>query len=220
MKNFFNILKKCPLFNNIEDENLSAILGCLGAKKAFYRKSETVFTEGDPAKYIGVVLSGRVQIERVDYYGNRSILGNVEPGQLFAEAFACGKTEILPVSVVASDDAEVLLLDCNRVIHSCSNGCEFHSRLILNLLKIVANKNIHLTQKAEIISKRTTREKLLAYLMLLAKETGSNSFTVPFNRQELADYLEVDRSGLSSEIGKLIKEGKLECCRSKFRLLR
>lgn len=219
MKNFFDILRRCPLFYNIDDKNLTAILGCLGAKKIFYRKNETVFAEGDPAKYIGVVLSGRVQVERVDYYGNRSLLGNVEPSQLFAEAFACGKTEILPVSVVAMEDTEVLLIDCNRLVHTCSNACEFHSQLILNLLKIVANKNIHLNQKSEIISKRTTREKLWAYLMLLAKENSSNTFTVPFNRQELADYLEVDRSGLSSEIGKMVKEGVLECHRSKFKLL-
>lgn len=219
MKKFFDILRTCPLFQNIGDENLIAILGCLGAKKAFYHKNETIFAEGDPAKYIGVVLSGRVQIERIDYYGNRSILGNVTPGQLFAEAFACGKTEILPVSAVATEDTTALLIDCNRVVHSCSNACDFHGQLILNLLKIVSNKNIHLNQKAEIISKRTTREKLWAYLMLQAKQNNSNYFTIPFNRQELADYLEVDRSGLSSEIGKMVKEGVLECQRSKFKIL-
>lgn len=219
MKKYFEILRQCTLFKNIESDNLFPLLGCLGAKVINYKKNETVISEGDNAQYIGIVLSGGVQIERTDYYGNRSIAAYAAPTELFAESFACAGINKMPVSVVATETSEVLLVDCKKIISTCNNTCTFHSRLIFNLLKIVATKNILLNQKSEIISKRTTREKLMAYLMFQAKKCGRRSFTIPYDRQALADYLGVDRSGLSVEIGKLREEGIIESDRSKFTLL-
>lgn len=219
MKNYFSILHNCPLFNRIEDKELCEMLSCLSAKEYSYKKGETIFAEGDKAKYIGIVLKGSVQAVRVDYYGNRSIVTNIEPPQLFGEAFACAELKSLPVDVVAADDAEILLIDAQLIAHPCKNGCHFHCQTISNLLSIVAKKNLVLNQKIEITSKRTTREKLMAYLLLQAKEAKSRTFTIPYDRQELADYLEVDRSGLSAEISKLRKEKVLECRRGTFTLL-
>ena len=195
------------------------MLGCLGAKAEHFDKKYTIFAEGNPAKYIGIVLSGSAQIERVDFYGNRSIVSAVEPGEVFAEAFACAEVASMPVSIIACEPSEIMLIDCHRIMHPCANSCGFHQQLIFNMMKNLAMKNILFHQKIEITSKRTTREKLMAYLMSMAKKAGSASFVIPFDRQELADYLEVDRSGLSTEIGKFRKEGILACRKRHFELL-
>lgn len=219
MKNYFDVLRECALFNNIEDKNLSKMLECLCAKEKSYKKGDTIFAEGDKAKYLGILLKGSVQLSRVDYYGNRSILTNIEPSQLFGEAFACAGLESLPVDVVAAEDTKILLIDALLVAGPCKKACVFHSQLVLNLLNIVAKKNLVLHQKIEITSKRSTREKLMTYLLLQAKKAESSTFAIPYNRQELADYLEVERSGLSLQISKLRNEKVIECNRNTFTLL-
>ena len=219
MKKYFDIIKKCPLFAQIERENLFTMLTCLGAKVESFDKKYTILAEGTPAKYIGIVLSGSAQIIQIDFYGNRSILANIKPSEIFGEAFACAGVPSLPVSIAASEPCVILLIDCNRILHTCTNSCSFHQQMIFNLMKILASKTILFHQKIEIISKRSTREKLMTYLKLYAKETGDTGFDIPFSRQELADYLEVDRSGLSAEISKLRKEGVLQCRKNHFVLL-
>lgn len=219
MKKYYEILNKCPLFHGIEEAELASVLECLNAGTAVYKKNELIFMEGSPAKFVGIVLSGGVRIIKEDYFGNRSIVSRSGPGELFGESFACAGTEVLPVSVAAAFDSEIMMIDCRRITRTCSHSCEFHNRIIFNLLKTVAEKNLEFNRKIEITSKRTTREKLMSYLMYEAKNNRSNSFTIPFDRQELADYLEVDRSGLSAEISRLRKEGIIECSRSRFTLL-
>ena len=219
MKKYGETLKACPLFAGIGEEDLLRMLRCLGAKVVSFDKKYTVFAEGKPLKHLGIVLSGSVQILQVDYYGNRSILSNLGQSELFAEAFACAETPSLPVTVIANEPSEIMLIDCRHILHTCENHCGFHQRLIFNLMKDLATKTILFHQKLEITAKRSTREKLMAYLMLQAKKAGSDTFEIPFDRQELADYLEVDRSGLSAEIGKLRKEGVLESDKKRFTLL-
>ncbi len=218
MKKYFNVLRKCPLFDKIEDDDLIKMLSCLGAKVEAFDKKYTIIAEGNPAKYIGIVLSGCAQIIQVDYYGNRSILSAIEPSEVFAEAFACAEIRSIPVTVVADEPCEVLLIDSRHILHTCSNNCSFHRQLIFNLMKDLATKTILFHQKIEIVSKRSTRDKLMTYLMFQAKKFGSDSFDIPFDRQELADYLEVDRSGLSAEISKLRSEGVLESYKKHFEL--
>ena len=219
MKKYLEILQKCSLFNHIEDENLIAILGCLDAKIESFDKKYTIFSEGHPAKYIGIMLSGSAQIIQTDYYGNRSILSGIEPSEIFAGSFACAEISSLPVTVIANEPSEVMLIDCNHILHTCSNNCEFHQQLIFNLMKNLASKAIMFQQKDEIISKRSTREKLMTYLTFQAKKAHKDSFDIPFDRQELADYLEVNRSGLSVEISKLCREGVIKNDRKHFVLL-
>ena len=160
-----------------------------------------------------------MQISQVDYYGNRSILSNVAPSQVFAESFACAELGSVPVTITANEPCEVMLIDCAHILHTCSNNCGFHRQLIFNLMKSLAEKNVMFHQKIEITSKRSTREKLMSYLMMQAKAEKSSSFDIPFDRQALADYLEVDRSGLSAEISKLRKEGVLRSRKNHFELL-
>ena len=214
-----NVLRSCPLFAGINGEDLRALLRCLGARTAAYPKKTVILSEGEPAGMVGILLTGAVQIVRGDYSGNRSIVAVVGPGELFGEAFACAGMEEMPVEVLAREDTKVLLLDCQRLLHPCSNACAFHRQLLLNLTQVLARKNLALHQKLEILSRRTTREKLLTYLHQQAKQAHSSSFTIPYDRQELADYLEVERSGLSAEIGRLRREGILESQRGWFRLL-
>ncbi len=216
LKKYLNVLKKCPLFFDIEDDHLIKMLTCLGARVELFDKKYTILSEGSAAKYIGIVLSGSAQIVQVDYYGNRSILSVIGASEVFAEAFACAETDHLPVSVIANEPCEIMLISCEHILHTCANHCGFHQQLIFNLMKDLAQKTIMFHQRIEITSKRTTREKLMTYLMLQAKKAQRNSFDIPFDRQELADYLEVDRSGLSAEISKLKKEGVLDSQKNHF----
>ena len=219
MKKYLEILRKCPLFDKIEQQNLLLMLGCLEAKVESFDKKYTIFSDGSPAKHIGIILSGSAQVVQIDYYGNRSILTEIKPSELFGEAFACAEISSIPVTVIANEPCEVMLIDCNCILHTCTNNCGFHQQLIFNLMKDLATKAILFHQKIEIIAKRSTKDKLLAYLMLQAKKSGSNSFDITFDRQELADYLEVDRSGLSAEISKLRKAGIIKNHRNHFELL-
>lgn len=219
MQKYLPALQKCALFAGVEERDVAAMLACLGARVLRVKKDASVFCESAPAREVGVVLSGAVRIERADYYGNRSILAHIGPGELFAETYACAGVEALPVDIVADEGGEMMLIDCRRITTSCTSACAFHSRVVHNLLRIVAQKNLLFDRKIEITSRRTTREKLTAYLLQEAKLRGTRRFTVPYDRQELADYLEVDRSGLSAEIGKLRREGVLRCEKSMFELL-
>ena len=219
MKNYLDVLMLCPLFANIRQENLLTMLACLGAKIEHFDKKYTIMGEGNPAKYIGILLSGSAQIIQFDYYGNKSILGNIAPSDMFAEAFACAETPAIPVSVIAGEACDVMLIDCDHILHTCENHCGFHQQMIFNLMRDLAAKTILIHQKIDVTGKRTTRDKLLTYLKYQASHAGSQSFDIPFNRQELADYLEVDRSGLSAEISKLRKEGILSCEKNRFTLL-
>ena len=219
MKKYLNILDSCSLFDGIEAENLLRMLSCLGARVEFFDKKYTVIAEGNPAKFIGIVLSGGVQMVKTDFYGNRSIVAVSSTGDMFSEAFACAEVESIPLSVIASEPSEIMLIDVSHILHTCQNNCGFHQQLIFNLMKSLAVKNLMFHQKIEVTSKRSTREKLMTYLMSMEKKTGERKFEIPFDRQELADYLEVERSGLSAEIGKLKKEGIINADKKHFELL-
>ena len=207
MKKYLEVLKKCPLFYSIEENDLLKMLPCLGAEVLSYDKKDTVFSEGSEAKNIGILLSGGVESVRFDYYGNKSIINKINPPEVFGEAFACAESKSLPISIVAIDNSEIMLINCSHILHTCSNYCGFHQQLIYNLMKDLASKTVIFHQRIEVTSRRSTRDKLLAYLDIVSKQKNSSSFTIPFNRQELADYLEVERSGLSAEISKMRKEG-------------
>lgn len=219
VKDFFGILQQCPLFSGIELQELEAMLGCLDARSVMLDKEQPVFREGDPADFVGVVLSGAVRVLRTDFYGNQTIVGQVEPGELFGEAFSCAGESKLPVSVIATQPSRVLLLDLRRVLTLCGNACLFHSRIVRNLVQVLAQKNLQLNRKLDIASRRSTRDKLMAYLTAQAKQQKSAQFTIPFDRQALADYLGVERSAMSAELSKLQKEGLLETRKNWFKLL-
>ena len=219
MKKYLEILKKCLLFKNICEDNLIPMLSCLSPTIKKYGKKEIIISEGDSADNIGIVLGGSVQIEQTDYFGNRSIVTTVETSEIFGETFACADVVSFPVDVVANENTEVMFIDCFKIMNCCSNTCDFHRQTIFNLMKIVANKNLILQQKITVTSKRSTREKLMAYLHFQAKKNSSKKFNIPFDRQELADFLQVERSGLSAEISKLRNEGVIKSKKNSFELL-
>lgn len=219
METTFEILSQCPLFAGITQPEMTAMIRCLGGKITGIAKGDPVFLEGDPARFVGVVLSGAVQVVRDDYYGNRSVLTVVSPGGLFAEAFACAGLETLPVSAVALQPSTVLFLDCQRILTGCAQACPFHSRLVHNLLQGIAKKNLVLTRKIRCMSQKTTREKLMAFLLDQAKQQGSAEFVIPYDRQALADYLGVERSAMSAEISKMKNAGLIDSSGSFFRVL-
>lgn len=216
---FQDVLSQAALFHGIARENYGALLDCLEARTAAYRKGETILEAGVPARAVGILLSGAAQLVRDDIAGDRHILSALEPSDVFGESYAAAETEELPFAVVATHDVKALFIPYARITKGCANACSFHTRLIQNLMGILAQKNIQLNQKLEHLSKRTTREKLLSYLMEQARRQGGRYFRVPFNRQELADYLMVDRSALSNELSKLRAEGVLEYYKSEFKLL-
>ena len=218
MRRFIGILKKCILFKGIEEDDILSMLSCLDTRVVDARKGEYIFSEGEAAKYVGIVLTGEAQIVRNDFFGNRTIVAAIMPGELFGESFACAEVEELPVSVAASENSEIMLIDCRRIITTCSSSCRFHNMIIHNLLQVLATKNLAFNKKIEITSKRTIRDKLMTYLLSQAKIHGSSSFEIPFDRQELADYLGVERSAMSKEISKMKDDGLIECERSWFKV--
>lgn len=219
MKEYFGILKTCPLFSGVEEDELQAMLQCLGARELTFDREQTIFREGDCADFVGVVLQGAVRIVRTDFYGNQTIVGQVEPGELFGEAFSCAGVDSLPVTVTAAIPSRVLLLDLRRVLTVCSKACLFHSRIVSNLVQVLAHKNLQLNRRLDVASRRSTRDKLMTYLQGQAKACGSAAFTIPFDRQALADYLGVERSAMSAELSRMHKDGLLETRRNHFRLL-
>lgn len=210
MKDFFEILSECPLFHDIEKSDFKSMIACLDGRTVDIPKGNPVFLEGDPAGFLGVVLLGTVQVVREDYYGNRRIMTILQPGELFAEAFYFAGLETMPVSVIAVKDSKVLLLDCGRVLTACSNACHYHGILMKNLVQGMAQKNLELSRKIRYMSQKSTKEKLMAYLLDQAKQQGSREFVIPYDRQALADYLGVERSAMSAEIGKLKKSGQID----------
>ena len=210
-------LSGCRLLHGIPPKQLPTLLDTLHAYPKRYAKGQPVYRMGDMAHALCVVLSGSVTIERGDAWGNRTILGKAEPGQLFAESYACAGRP-LEVAVTAACDSEILFLDIRNLLNSCSRSCPFHQRLIQNFAGILSRKNLMLTKKIEHMSRRSLRDKLLSYLSDESARQQSTSFSIPFNRQQLADYLCVDRSALSRELSLLREEGILRYHKSHFEL--
>lgn len=219
MEETLRALARCPLFSGVGEQTLQQALKGLDARIRRCAKGEALLAAGDPAGCMGVVLRGAVQIVRDDGCGSRSIIARLGPGELFAEAFACAGVETMPVSVLAQEETEALMMEADALVRGGALPCDAHSLLLRNLLSVLAQRSLMCQQKIEIASRRTTREKLMTYLRMQAAQAHSRTFTIPYDRQGLADYLGVDRSGLSAEIGRLRREGVLACERSRFRLL-
>ena len=219
MKQYLNLLKNTYMFNGINESEIEGMLKCLNARTMLYKKNEYILRNGETVNSIGMVLEGLALVEKEDIWGNRTIISEISPGSLYAESYACLSKLPAEISVIASDNTTVMLFDIRRILTTCSSSCGFHTKLIQNLLYTIAQKNVLLTKKMEYISKKTIKEKLLAYLSSEAMKAGSPTFNIPFNRQELADFLSVDRSALSSEISRLQKKGIISCRKNAFTIL-
>ncbi len=211
-------ISKTVLFQGTRPEDAEAMLKCLEAREKQFQKDETIYYVGDRVSELGLVLSGSVLIENDDLWGNRSILDRIGPGQIFAETYACVPGEKLLVTVTAAEKTEVLFLNVGKILRVCTNACSFHARLIRNLLTLSAQKNLNLSRRIFHTSAKSIRGRLLSYLSWQAVKQGSREFDIPFNRQQLADYLGVDRSAMSAELGKMKREGLIQVDRSHFRM--
>ena len=216
MKDFLPVIRSAQLFSGISGEELTAMLACLRAERRDFPKDTFVLRAGDTAQSIGRVLAGSVLVIQEDIWGNRNILSKAGPGQTFAAAFACAPGARLNVSVVAETPATVMFLPVKRVLTVCSSACAHHSRIIRNLLGELAEKNLRFSEKLTHMGQRSTRAKLMSYFSAEAQRLGRYEFDIPFSRQQLADYLAVERSGLSLELGKMRREGLLDFHRSHF----
>ncbi len=217
MKKHIDVLKGSKLFAGVGEDEISSMLACLDAKERHYKEGEFVFRQGDRVESVSVLAEGALRVQADDYWGNRSIITSVGAGELFGQAYLAG--EAIMNDVVAVKDSTVIFFDAKRVLTACPSACPFHNRVICNLFFALSETNLRLVTKLGHIQKRTTREKLMSYLSLMAKKAGSSSFTIPFNRQELADFLSVDRSAMSAELCKMRDEGLLSFNKSSFTLL-
>lgn len=219
MKRYIPILKNTQLFSGASDEDIEAMLGCLQARLCTYKKGEYVLREGERIERLMMLVKGELHIQRDDYWGNRSIISMVGVGEMFGEAYAAPESGPLMNDVLAVEDSAVIFLDIGKLLMVCPNGCKFHAMAVKNLFFAISEKNRKLVRKLGYMSRRTTREKLIAYLSEEAKRQNSGAFSIPFNRQQLADFLSVDRSAMSNELCKLRDEGLIEFEKNRFRLL-
>ena len=208
-----------PLFDGIRPEDRKLMLGCIGYHIGTFRKGDIVAFESENIRHLGIVLCGAVDMVKEDLWGNRTMLVRTRRGEVFGETFACGSDSLSTVTFLVSEDAQILFLPFDRVMPSCSMACQFHHRLVMNTVRIIANKNRDLMRKVEVVSKRSIREKLLAYLSIQAQALGSRYFEIPLGRVELAEYLCVDRSALTRELAKMKEEGLIDFDRNCFRML-
>ncbi len=215
----FHVLKQSILFQGMEENEIEAMLKCLSAVSKTYGKGEFIFHVTDEINSVGIVLSGSITIEKEDFWGNRRIIEKAVPGALFGESYACIKGEPLMVSVKAEENTKVLFLNITRVLTVCSSACRFHTGLIRNLLQVLAYKNLNLTVQIDHITQKTIRERILSYLNYQVLKQGCYSFEIPFNRQQLADYLSADRSALSNELSKMRKEGLIRYKKNHFEII-
>lgn len=210
-------LSNTKLFHDISANNVQHILHCLQSYVKPFDKDEVIFSIGDQIQEIGLILSGLVLVENNDFWGNRSILAAIGKGHIFGEAYAFG-SEKLKVSIIVAEETEVLFLNTQSLITMCEKACHFHTQLIQNLLAISSINNIRLSQRIINTSSKTIRGRVISYLSQESQKNGSNQFNIPLNRQELADYLNVDRSALSNELGKMRNEKILSFHKNKFQL--
>ena len=219
MKKYISILQKTRLFTGINDDEINSMLSCLGARLCTYKKGDYVFRQGDNISDIAIVAEGSLHIQSDDHWGNRSILGHITVGEMFGEAYASPGSGPMLNDVVAIEDSVVIFFNVKRIITTCPSACRFHAMVVQNMFFAISEKNRNLVQKINHITKRSTREKLISYLSQEAGKQNSPSFEIPFNRQQLADFLSVDRSAMSNELSKMRNEGLIEFKKNRFKLL-
>lgn len=216
MKEMLSVLRTSGIFSGISEEETEKMLHCLEVRPETFQKDEYILRAGDRVEAFGLVITGKVMIIQEDFWGNRNILAAVGAGHCFAETFACSPGAVLNVSVIAETNVQVLFLNVKRILTTCPSTCSHHNRMIRNLLSELAEKNLRLNEKITHLGQRSRRAKILSYLSAEAQRHGSAEFDITFSRQQLADYLSVDRSGLSMELSRMQEEGLLEYRKNHF----
>ena len=218
MEQYLFILRNSPFFQGMTEEEILSVLHCVNASVHHRKKDEYILRVGDSTESMGLVLRGSVLVLQEDLWGHRNIIHRIGPGEYFAEPFAATAGSVLNVSVVADEDSEIMLLNMERFLRTCPHACAYHSRMVRNLVSVMAKRVLDLNEKLTHMAKRSTREKLLSYLSAESMRQGKLAFTIPYDRQQLADYLSVERAAMSVELSKLQKEGLLKTNRNYFEL--
>ncbi len=218
MNDYTNVLNRSMLFKDISDDEKAAILGCLTYQIKEFRQGHVIALEGNEIRYFGLILEGSIDMIKEDVWGNRTLITRMSEGELFGETFACGIEQQSVVTFTAVGNVTVMMLPFMQVIHTCSNSCSFHEKLIRNLVHTIAMKNKSLMQKVEIITKKNLREKILAYLSIQAQMQNTRYFQIPLKRGELAQYLCADRSALTRELTQMREEHIIDFDRNTFRI--
>jgi CRP-like cAMP-binding protein len=220
MRRFIPRLLACSLFDGLKVEEIEKLMACFRARSRKFEKDAYIFMENDETSAMGVVISGAVHVVRDDFWGNRTIIARIAAGDIFAESFACGKIGRLPFSVMAVEKTEALFIHARKINTICAAACPFHTKVLNNMINELAVKNTTLIKKMQYITRRTTREKLISYLSERAREAGRAGFDIPFNREELAEFLSVDRSAMSAELGRMKTDGLLTFRKNHFTLFK
>lgn len=219
MEQYYPVLKKCALFRGIEEKEYAHLLDCLGIIMKSYEAEEYIFFAGDKINYVGIVLSGVVEIIKENVVGNKHILAFLGPSDLFAEGIVCTVSRISPVTVQANEPVKILFIPYERVITSCGNSCSFHIELIQNMMVVLGEKNVNLNRKLELLTLKGMREKLASFLLGVSNERGSNMFQILQNRTELADYLNVSRTSMCRELARMKEEGLIDFYGHSFKIV-
>ncbi len=215
MKKYLSLLKSNELFHTIEETELESMLSCLNAETKRLKKNEVVLIAGSRPDYVGTVLEGELHIIKEDLDGNRTIVATVTPGDIFAEALCCAGVPESPVTVIATVDSVIMKLSFDRILHTCPHACTHHTKLIGNMLKVLAQKNLMLQKRMELTSVNSIRIKVLRYLGSFNISKGQ-PIKIPYNREEMANYLCVERSALSHELSRMKRDGLIDYWKSEF----
>jgi CRP-like cAMP-binding protein len=204
------------LFKNIDESELEQLLMCIRSFKQDFRRGETIFMDTDHIQYVGIVLCGSVHMIKTDIWGKKSIFAFFMPGELFGESFAVQGDTTSAVNFEAAEDTTVLFLSASNIIHSCPNACSFHAQIATNLFRLLGFKNQKFINKLEVLSKGSTRDKLLAYISQLAQEQNSRYVNSPLSRSALAEYLSVNRSAMIRELSRMRNDGIIDFDKDTF----
>lgn len=214
-----NFYKKNILFQGMSEQDIEDTLNCLNAYKRSYHKNEAIYHAGSSTAFVGLIYKGSVIVERNDFWGNRTILTSFSEGDFFGEAYAMNSKAVIPVDIIASEATTVIFIEIGRLVSQSCNVPHVTQQLILNLLKMSLQKNMFLSNRSFLLASHTMREKILGYLNTVSLQNHSKEFEIPFDRQQLADFLNIERTALSKELSKMQKEGIIEYKKNKFKLL-
>ncbi len=214
-----SVLSRCALFENIKEEEFKGLLGCINSFTKTYQSNEYIFLSGDEINYIGILLSGSIELIKEDLAGSRHIMDFLSPSDIFAEGIACTKKHISPITVRTKQESTVLFIPFDRIIRTCGNSCGFHLQLIKNMMMLLGEKNYAMNRKMELLTLKGMREKLSTFLLNEAKKQGTMTFTIGPNRNELAEYLNVARTSMCRELATMKDLGMIDYYQNTFRIV-
>lgn len=219
MEKYIEVIKKCALFRNINDENFVNLLSCLDSNVKTVKENEYIFLAGDKVNQVGIVLEGAVEVMKENLAGNKHIVAFLEPSDMFAEGIVCTISRISPVTVRAREVSKVLCIPYERITKSCGNVCSYHISLIQNMMAVLGEKNVNLNYKLELLTLKGMREKIASFLIKEAKNKGASIFNLLLNRTEMADYLNVSRTSMCRELARMKEEGLIDYYGNSFKIL-